>query len=104
MADPIPTFSYLVSSLLAAHPDLAFIHVVEPRVSGASDRTEVIPDSEQNHFIRDIVRKAGGYTKIISAGGYTRQQAIEAAEEKGDLIAFGRAYISNVSCLLKLEW
>lgn len=96
VTDPVPTFSYLVFSLLAAHPELAFNHVIEPRVDGSSDRTGEISDSEQNEFIREIVQKAGGCTKIISAGGYTRQQAIKAAEE-GDLIAFGRASISNVS-------
>ncbi|KAF7975567.1 hypothetical protein HWV62_9263 [Athelia sp. TMB] len=95
MSDPVPTFSHFISALLAAHPELAFVHVVEPRVSGASDRTEVIPDSESNDFIRDILRKSGGLTKLISAGGYTREQAIKAAESKGDLVAFGRAYIAN---------
>ncbi|KZP26859.1 NADH:flavin oxidoreductase/NADH oxidase [Athelia psychrophila] len=102
MSDPIPTFSYLVSSLVSAHPELAFVHVVEPRISGASDRTDV-GDHEQNDFIRDITRKAGGITKVISAGGYTRQQAIEAAEEKGDLVAFGRAYIANPDLPTRLK-
>ena len=37
---------------------------------------------------------------LISAGGYTRDHALEVAETKGDLIAFGRYFISNVSSLL----
>jgi len=32
----------------------------------------------------------------ISAGGFTRESAIERAEEQGELIAFGRYYTSNV--------
>lgn len=39
MADPKPTFSYLVSELAKRHPDLAFLHLVEPRVEGSVDRT-----------------------------------------------------------------
>ncbi|KZP33443.1 FMN-linked oxidoreductase [Athelia psychrophila] len=104
MTDPIPTFSYLVSSLLSAHPDLAFVHVIEPRVNGASDRAdEEVEDHEQNDFIREIARKASGSTKIISNGGYTRQQAIDVAEEKGDLVAFGRAYIANPDLPTRLK-
>jgi hypothetical protein len=37
MADPVPTFSYVVRQLVKRHPLLAFIHVVEPRVHGATD-------------------------------------------------------------------
>ena len=36
---------------------------------------------------------------MISAGGYNLENALEAAEKQGDLIAFGRKYISNVSLL-----
>ena len=38
MADPIPTFSYLVAELAKRHPNLAFLHLVEPRVEGSMDR------------------------------------------------------------------
>lgn len=38
MKDPIPTFSYLVSEIAKRYPDLAYIHVVEPRVTGNYDR------------------------------------------------------------------
>ena len=38
MKDPIPTFSYLVSEIAKRYPDLAYIHVVEPRVAGGFDR------------------------------------------------------------------
>ncbi|KAJ3522062.1 hypothetical protein NM688_g8929 [Phlebia brevispora] len=89
MADPIPQFGHLVKELAQGHPSLAYIHVVEPRVSGQEDR-EVL-EGESNDFIRDIWRPR----PLISAGGYTRELAIEVAEKKGDLIAFGRLFISN---------
>ena len=38
MADPIPTFSYVVEQLAKKHPNLAYIHVVEPRFDGSKDR------------------------------------------------------------------
>lgn len=39
MADPKPTFSYLVADLAKRHPNFAYIHLVEPRVEGSVDRT-----------------------------------------------------------------
>ena len=38
MANPIPQFSHLVRAIAKAHPNLAYLHVVEPRVSGVGDR------------------------------------------------------------------
>ena len=38
MKDPIPTFTYLVTKLKEQHPNLAWIHVVEPRVTGHDER------------------------------------------------------------------
>ena len=57
---------------------------------------------QSNDFIRDIWRPR----PIISAGGYTRETALEVAETKGDLIAFGRLFIGTVSSyylLLEIE-
>lgn len=38
MADPIPTFTYLITRIAELYPNFAFIHVVEPRISGNLDR------------------------------------------------------------------
>jgi hypothetical protein len=92
-ADPKPTYAYIVSELRARFPELAYLHVVEPRADGTS--TVEVKDGYSNDFIRDI----WGDRPLISAGGYTRATAIAAAEEKGDLIAFGRSYLANVSSL-----
>lgn len=37
MDDPIPTFSYLMEQLAQRHPELAYVHFVEPRVSGDNE-------------------------------------------------------------------
>ena len=45
MADPIPTFSYVVKQLAERHPTLAYIHAIEPRVlNGYIDRE--VPEGE----------------------------------------------------------
>ena len=96
MKDPVPTFSHLISTVLTDHPELAYIHIVEPRADGAETRTSPIAVHENNDFFRNIVREIGKGTKFISAGGYTRETAIDVADKKGDLIAFGRPFLANV--------
>ncbi|EIN05588.1 FMN-linked oxidoreductase [Punctularia strigosozonata HHB-11173 SS5] len=91
MDDPIPQYTHFVTSLKDAHPDLAYIHVVEPRVNGSEDIPGGPPKGESNDFIRNIWSPR----PLISAGGYNRSIALRVAEKKRDLIAFGRHYISN---------
>ena len=100
MLDLRPTFAYLAGALRDKHPKLAYLHVVESRVSGVSD-IDANPD-EKNEFLRDIWNGGeGGEERVfISAGGYTRDTALRTAEDKGGLVAFGRQYISNVSAFL----
>ncbi|KAJ7146474.1 NADH:flavin oxidoreductase/NADH oxidase [Mycena epipterygia] len=87
--NPKPTYAHLVTQLRERHPDLAYVHAVEPRVDGTE--TVDVKEGYSNDFLRDI----WGDRPFISAGGYTRETAIAAAEEKGDLIAFSRPYIAN---------
>lgn len=97
MDDPVPTFTYLAKELVKRYPSLAYLHVIEPRMSGAVDR-EARAD-ESNDFLRDIWRPR----PLISAGGYTRDTALKVAEEKGDIIAFGRYFISNPDLPVRLQ-
>jgi NADPH2 dehydrogenase len=94
--DPKPQFSYLVSQL--RKHDLAYLHVTEPRVGGNLD-VDAPSQGSSNDFLREIWCKEGKNGVFISAGGYTRQTAIETAQEHGGMIAFGRLYIPNVSPL-----
>ncbi|KAJ7610083.1 FMN-linked oxidoreductase [Roridomyces roridus] len=84
-----PMYTHLVTELRDRYPDLAYLHVVEPRVDGSA--TVEIKEGQSNDFIRDI----WGSRPLISAGGYTRETALATAQGKGDLIAFGRPYIAN---------
>lgn len=38
MEDPIPQYTHLVSTIANRYPDMAYLHVTEPRVSGPLDR------------------------------------------------------------------
>ncbi|KAF5366353.1 hypothetical protein D9757_011460 [Collybiopsis confluens] len=92
MSDPAPTFSHLVSKLKKNLPDLAYLHLVEPLISGSkTQHKDNIVATDSNDFLRRIWHPK----PLISAGGYTRETAMLTADEKGDLIAFGRYYISN---------
>lgn len=97
MQDLVPTFSYFVSEVKRKHPDLAYLHVVEPRV--VIDRPKKASALESNDFIRRIWAPK----PLISAGGYTRESAMQTADGKGDIIAFGRYFISNPDLTTRLK-
>ncbi|KAJ6490754.1 NADH:flavin oxidoreductase/NADH oxidase [Mycena vitilis] len=88
--NPKPTYAHFATQLRDRFPELAYLHVVEPRVDG-NETLKVIKEGSSNDFIRDI----WGSRRLISAGGYTRETALATAEEKGDLIAFARPYLAN---------
>ncbi|KAJ8081503.1 hypothetical protein PM082_007348 [Marasmius tenuissimus] len=104
--DPVPTYSYLVKELKKAHPTLAYIHVVDPRVDGV---TNVDPGNRSNEFIREIWTKGPGGNeaedgrRLISAGNYDLKSGTELADTKGDLVAYGRLFISNPDLPYRLQ-
>ncbi|KAL1752240.1 hypothetical protein FB107DRAFT_220310 [Schizophyllum commune] len=92
MADPVPQFSHFVSQLVARHPALAYVHVVEARVNGYMT---VPPEEYDPRKSNDFIRKLWAPRPLISCGAYSRELALEIAKKKGDLIAVGRPWISN---------
>ncbi|KAJ7183003.1 hypothetical protein C8R43DRAFT_1101213 [Mycena crocata] len=94
MQDPKPTFAYLVRQILERQPELAYIHAIEPRIDSTTPRA-IIPEGWSNDFLRDIWVSPTSDRRFISAGGYNRPLAFEFADEKDDIIAFGRHFISN---------
>lgn len=94
--NPVPQFSHLVTALANSHPDLSYIHFVEPRVNGNLDK--YVPPEENVDFARKIWKKTG--RPFFVAGGYTPQNALEHMSKPGhenDVVVFGRWFISNVS-------
>ncbi len=89
-ADPMPLYSHVIKSLDLF--ELAYLHFIEPRSSGAG-RAEVNHQNVPSAMV--LFRPVWGGV-LISAGGFTGESA-EAAITAGqaDAIAFGRIFISN---------
>lgn len=88
----VETWSYLTSELQRKHPKLAYLHFVEGRCDLHNEATK-------NNLIEDNLQPYRQIWKgpFITASGFSNatQQALDIAEETGDLIAFGRAFIAN---------
>jgi NADPH2 dehydrogenase len=95
---PIAQWSYVVIELerRARQGDqLAFIHVVEPRVNGATDNDVIVGS---NDFIRQI------WTGILIRAGNMIPVAEEETEKDPTLlVALGRYFISNPDVVERLE-
>lgn len=96
MDDPVPQFRYIVQELRKL--DLAYLHLIESRVSGSAADGVYRDESgtqENDPFIRDW----GVDTPIILAGGFTPAKAAKVVGEQytedNVAIAFGRYFIST---------
>ena len=88
-SDPVGLFTYVAEQL--GKLDLAYLHLIEPRVLGNVD-----DDSrDQNPVAAQLIRKH--YKGIIIAAGGFKGDTAEAIVEAGDadLVAFGRDFIAN---------
>ena len=92
MKDPLPTFSAFVERIRNAHPNFAYIHVIE-----RLERPEVNLNDTSDANPSDVLRKTWGDRPYIAAGGFDRASASSTVEKHGGLIAFGRHFIANVS-------
>lgn len=103
MADPTPQFSHLVRELKQF--GLAYLHVVDPRISGSSDveSTDIEPTDKVN-FLVDIW---DNQSPVLVAGGFTPDMAACAVDEqfpgKDVVIVFGRYFISNPDLVFRIE-
>ncbi|EPQ51534.1 FMN-linked oxidoreductase [Gloeophyllum trabeum ATCC 11539] len=98
MANPKPTFTYVIRSIKELFPNFAYIHVTEPRIYGNTDR-EVVPAGESNDFVYDLWLPK----PLVIAGGFTRELALEAAARGNVIVAFGRYFISTPDLPLRLR-
>lgn len=88
-SDRWTTFSYIFTEL--DRFALAYVHMVEPRVSGNSD-IEPAFDLASSRF-RLLM---SGEKRLISAGGHGRDSAAAAITAgHADLVAFGRHFLAN---------
>ncbi len=95
-SDPQATFSH-VARLLNAY-DLAYLHVIEPRIKGDSTLHEgaaVVAIKYLRPHYKGI---------LIAAGGFDRKSALDVVETgDADLVAFGRHFSSNPDLPYRLE-
>lgn len=98
MDNPKPQFSCLVQNLKAL--GLAYLHVVESRISG-SETIEAV--AEQVDFIADIWGTAGA---LVLAGGFTAETAeatLQKYKNSRIAIAFGRNFLANPDLPFRIE-
>jgi len=89
MREPTPQY---ITHLKAVHPDLAYLHVIEPKPAHSGRREDEEPESN------DFIRQLWAPKPLITAGGYTQASAMERTQSnENELIAFGKLYISNAS-------
>ncbi|KAG2182952.1 hypothetical protein INT44_005933 [Umbelopsis vinacea] len=95
---PLETWGYLTQQLQDNHPNLAYLHFVEPR----PDVVGVAEDDKGPSLksFRKIWKSA-----FISAGGFGdhREHALAVAEETGNLLAYGRHFIANPDLPYRLQ-
>ncbi|KAI8144054.1 hypothetical protein BJV82DRAFT_644186 [Fennellomyces sp. T-0311] len=95
---PYETWGYFIEELQKRHPNLAYIHMVEPRTDLLGAGHAVTEDS-----LDPFRAKWSG--AFISGGGYSYSQELarEVADSTGNLIAFGRTYTSNPDLVERLK-
>ncbi|KAF2731854.1 FMN-linked oxidoreductase [Polyplosphaeria fusca] len=95
MQDPVPQFSALLAGLDAL--DLAFVHLVEGRVSGNAD----VESSDKLDWAFENFRGT-----ILLAGGFTPERARETVEGHGGrnvVVVFGRHFIANPDLVYRIR-
>ncbi|KAI1862823.1 uncharacterized protein JN550_009970 [Neoarthrinium moseri] len=101
MADPIPQFSHLIETLKDLN--LAYLHLIEPRVHANTDKEHVNEEESNEPFI-DIWGKK---SPVFLAGGFNSENTGEYVDVKyrdRDLVCvFGRYFISTPDLVYRLQ-
>ncbi len=91
-SDPQPLFRYFIEQL--ARRGLAYVHMIEGTTGG---------DREAGGLDYAALKRAFPGAWMVN-NGYTREMAMEAvANDRADLVAFGRPYISNPDLVERLR-
>ena len=97
--NPQALFEHLVRQL--APLGLSYIHVIEGSTGGPRD---LAAQPFDYHALKQAYRAAGGKGAWMVNNGYDRQLAIKAVENGyADVVAFGKAYISNPDLVHRLR-
>ncbi|MCJ1458038.1 Chanoclavine-I aldehyde reductase fgaOx3 [Mycoblastus sanguinarius] len=97
MADPIPQFTHLITGLKELK--LAYLHMVESRISGNAD----VESTEKVDF---ALKLWGDKSPVLIAGGFQPDSARRAMDEYSGYniaIVFGRHFISNPDLPFRIQ-
>lgn len=98
-ADPQPLFEYLVRQM--ASLGLAYIHIIEGSTGGPRELEDRPFDYAA---LKNAYRRAGGQGAWMVNNGYDRTMAMQAVESGyADVVAFGKAFISNPDLVRRLR-
>lgn len=97
MEDPIPQFTYLTKQLKSL--DLAYLHLVESRISGNAD-------IEATQKIDPFIKAYDNASPVLLAGGFKPDSARRAVDEdykdNDVVIVFGRFFIPNPDLVYRI--
>ena len=95
---PQPLFEHVVREL--APLNLAFLHIIE----GATGGPRELPDRPFSYDnLRAAYRAAGGKAAWMVNNAYDKAMAEKAVQDGADLVAFGKAFISNPDLVRRLR-
>lgn len=98
MEDTVPQFSHLLEILKPLR--LAYVHLVESRVSGDTD-------GEEAESCDPFIDAWAGTSPVILTGGFTPESARQILDgkylDREIAIAFGRSFISNPDLVFKIK-
>ncbi len=98
-ADPQPLFDYVIRQL--APLGLAYVHVIEGSTGGPRELADRPFDYEA---LKAAYREAGGKGAWMVNNAYDRALALDAvASGRADIVAFGKAFISNPDLVERLR-
>lgn len=101
MEDPLPQFLHVVEELKKL--DLAYLHLLEPRLTG-NPINGVYGTTDGRNDV--LIERWGSEAPIILAGGFTKETAAKIAEKWTGFqlcTAFGRLYISTPDLPFRLR-
>ncbi|THF65321.1 alkene reductase [Pseudothauera rhizosphaerae] len=99
--NPQPLFTHVVEQL--ARRPLAYVHVIEGATGGERDFQQ--GDQPFDYAaLRAAYQRAGGKGAWMVNNGYDRELALAAVEQgRADIVAFGKAFISNPDLVRRLH-
>lgn len=96
--DILETYSYFVTQLKSRFPKLAYLHVIEPRISGAE--TVECSKADSLDFVADIWRPS----PLLVAGGFKANDASAVTSRyENAVIVYGRYFLSTPDLVARLK-